>query len=183
MRHWLSAALLFLAACAPQVTDAETEPLPQAQPPLELTLLIQQTLQIPDSQASVLLDAAILVQERTAYQASGADRGTLRLFSNFRLHLQLGDMTYLLMPLEVSRIVGDSGLYLLLFAWQNETLVQLDSSYLGPALNVRALELTEDQITITAIDRRLGRLPDIQRPPVGGVFRFVISESRLVQLE
>jgi hypothetical protein len=181
--RYLLLGLLLLAACVPQATDLQSGDAPHTliTPPADRAQLAGQTIQIPDSQASVLLDDAILAQSRAPYDVSAADRGVLRLLSNHRLEVQIEDTTYLLMPLEISRIVGVSGLYLLLFEWQNDTLVQLDNSYLGPALNVRALELIEGKIQLTAIDRRVGSLPDIRRPPAGGVFRFIISESRLTQ--
>lgn len=184
MRYLLFTGLLWITACVPQITAIQSDDTPVLiTQPADLTRLAGQTIQIPDSQASVLLNEAILAQSRAAYDVSAADRGTLRLLGNYYLEVQIEATLYLLMPLEISRIVGNSGLYLLLFEWQNDTLVQLDNSYLGPALNLRALELTEGQIQLTAIDRRVGSLPDIQRPPSGGVFRFAISESRLTRLD
>lgn len=146
-------------------------------------MLLHARLEVPASVASLQVTSEMLAQDLIAFESSAVDRGTLTLLSERQLTLQQGDTSYVLLPIEVSRVVGDSGIYLLLLEWQDGSWQQRDSAYIGPELVVRALELSNAEIQLTAIDKVLGRLPAIERTPRGGIFRFNIVNSQLELLD
>ena len=170
---------LFTAACAPQ-TQERTEPKPrevnEVQPSQEAQFdLLGNTLNVPNTDSTVAVATPFLQGELVPFTA-GQDKGTVRLLSQGLSVRQEGE--FLVLPVEVLRVSGSGGLYLLLLEKTGATYAQRDAQPLGKRVSLLSLELTDTLISATTVDSRLGKAPDFEVSS-GGVARFTLQGGKL----
>ena len=174
---------LLVSACAPQTqgaTEEATEPGDtelRAAPVTSLdSRLLGNTLNVPGTDASVAVDTPLLGGELAPFEV-GNDKGTLRLLSG-GMSVTRGEREFLVLPVEILRVSGAGGLYLMLLEQTGETMTQRDAQSLGKRLRLLRLELENTLITATTVDSRLGKAPDFEVSG-GGVMRFRLQGGRL----
>ena len=139
------------------------------------TALLANTLSVPDTSATLIIDETMLAGDLVGFEPedSPGDKGTLRMLSS---PLDLAD--FLVLPVEILRVSGAGGIYLLLLESSGETFTQRDAVSLGQKIRLLRLESQDNLITATTVDARLGKFPNTE-PTTGGVLRFRIEDGEL----
>ncbi len=174
--------ILAIAACAPSIQE-RAEPEGTAQMPAPQvtefkTQLLGNTLSVPGTKSTVAIDTPFLQGELAPFEA-GQDKGTVRLLSQ-GMRVRQGEQAFLVLPVEILRVSGAGGLYLMLLEEVGETYTQRDAERLGQRVSLLRLELENNLITATTVDSRLGKAPDFEVTR-GGVKRFELREGELVE--
>lgn len=170
---------LLITACAPQTQGSKPSAAPQTQSS-DMTQpnpqLLGNTLNVPDTTGTVVVDAPSIQGELTPFEVDG-DKGTVRLLSQ-GVSVSRSEGRFLVLPVEVLRVSGAGGLYLLLLEQTGATFVQRDAQALGQRVSLLSLEHEGNLITATTVDSRLGKAPDFEVSR-GGVMRFRLQGERL----
>lgn len=140
-------------------------------------IMLGNTLSVPDTSATLIIDESVLAGELVGFEPedSPGDKGTLRMLSS---PLQLADANFSVLPVEVLRVSGAGGIYLLLLERSGETFTQRDAANLGQKISLLRLESADNLVTATTVDASLGRFPDTEATR-SGVLRFRVEDGAL----
>lgn len=138
-------------------------------------------MRVPETASTVALNDAFWRGERVPFEGPGADRGTVQRVADPLSVLQ-GESRYTLVPLEVQRVSGAGGLYLLLMPEQVTARDVQSAAFLGKHVRLLRLEHSEGVITATVVDARLGRPPSAAMQP-GRSYRFQVEGGKLLELD
>ena len=179
---YLLSATLLATACAPRTQTTALSEVIEVQPASESQFnaqLLGNTLNVPGTERTIALDTPFLQGELAPFEV-GADKGTVRLLSQ-GMRVRQGEREFLVLPVEVLRVSGAGGLYLMLLEQTGATFTQRDAQSLGKRVSLLGLELEDNLITATTVDSHLGKAPDFEVSR-GGVKRFELREGKLEEV-
>lgn len=188
MRLTLIILSLSLFACVPQssgasdpVDEAANESVAAARQPVrgDLSFLEDQTLTVPGTEVNIALTPQMLEGELAAFKI-GEEKGTLRLMSA-GLSVDKDEGSFHVVPIEILRVSGTGGLYLLLLEQSPNALIQHDAVLLGRNLSLLSLSVQDDLISAATVDAGLGRFPATEVR--GNVAEFRLEDEQLINVD
>ena len=165
----LLAALL--SACAPKAQTSVEKELSMLEPQ-PLTALLGSVLAVPLTDTRLPFDESLSRGKQVAFSD-----GILRLLPSQRLGVARDDQQFLIIPLQLSRVAGNS-LHLVLFEQTGQSFTQRDDVRLGENLDLINLSFEAGKIEAATLGAKTGLATAETK---GGVFVFKLEDGKFVK--
>jgi len=172
-RLYICLLVALLSACVPKAQTSIEKEIAMLEP-RPLGTLLGSVLAVPLTDSRLPFDEPLSRGEPLAFSG-----GTLRLLPSQRLSVMQAGRQFLIIPLQLSRVTGNS-LHLILFEQTGQSFTQRDDVNLGKDLDLMSLSLDTGNIKATTLGTKTGlALAETK----GGMSIFELGNGKFVKLK